>query len=312
MGPQLSYCRPSAQGNSKWFNIRIANPCFFSSRVMFSKKHNMFRIPGAGGQLIASWDLCEDKHTPKFQELRYHFLPEPTEAEREVMDTCLTSEHMVESQSTGETFLVKCFRQTMDGIAVLQTKGVMAFRVTPKGNSVYTQDIVDLTIFISKAEAFCVRASSFPGVSPNHVYILDVMEISFFKLPDSSITTLTERIMSPYRRQTLDINSIPNLIFYILRWNKVRGHHSFRIMVFRVTPKGNAVYTKDIGDLTIFISKAEALCVRASSFPGVSPNHVYILDVMEISFFKLADSSITTLTERIMAPNFFPPQNIEY
>ncbi|XP_048606536.1 uncharacterized protein LOC111213634 isoform X2 [Brassica napus] len=198
MGPQLSYCRPSAQGNSKWFNIRIANPCFFSSRLMFSKKHNMFRIPGAGGQLIASWDLCKDEHTPKFQELRYHFLPEPTEAEREVMDTCLTTEHLVESQSTGETFLVKCFRQTVDGIAVLQTKGVMVFRVAPKGNAVYTQDIGDLTIFISKAEAFCVRASSFPGVSPNHVYILDVMEISFFKLADSSITTLTERIMAPY------------------------------------------------------------------------------------------------------------------
>ncbi|CAN6820279.1 unnamed protein product [Brassica oleracea] len=198
MGPQLSYCRPSAQGKSKWFNIRIANPCFFSSRVMFSKKHNMFRIPGAGGQLIASWDLCKDEHTPKFQELRYHFLPEPTEAEREVMDTCLTTEHLVESQSTGETFLVKCFRQTVDGIAVLQTKGVMVFRVAPKGNAVYTQDIGDLTIFISKAEAFCVRASSFPGVSPNHVYILDVMEISFFKLADSSITTLTERIMAPY------------------------------------------------------------------------------------------------------------------
>ncbi|KAF3556940.1 hypothetical protein F2Q69_00016851 [Brassica cretica] len=83
-------------------------------------------------------------------------------------------------------------------------------------------------------------------------------------------------------------------------------------MVFRVTPQGNAVYTQDIGDLTIFISKAEAFCVRASSFPGVSANHVYILDVMEISFFKLADSSITTLTERIIAPYFFPPQNIEY
>ncbi|KAF3512988.1 hypothetical protein F2Q69_00010027 [Brassica cretica] len=73
-----------------------------------------------------------------------------------------------------------------------------------------------------------------------------------------------------------------------------------------------AVYTQDIGDLTIFISKAEAFCVRASSFPGVSPNHVYILDVMEISFFKLPDSSITTLTERIMSPYVFPPQNIEY
>ncbi|KAH0895221.1 hypothetical protein HID58_057650 [Brassica napus] len=198
MGPQLSFCRPSAQGNSKWFNIRIANPSFYSSRVMFSKKHNMFRIPGSGGQLIASWDLCKDiKHTPKFQELVYHFLPEPTEAEREVMDTCLTTEHLVESQSTGETFLVRCFRQTVNK-ALLETKAVMVFRVSPRGNAVYTQDIGDLTIFISKAEPFCVRASSFPGVSPNRVYMLDVMEQACFKLADSFITTLTERMMAPY------------------------------------------------------------------------------------------------------------------
>ncbi|KAL0715458.1 hypothetical protein Bca4012_064780 [Brassica carinata] len=198
LGPQLSYCRPASQSNSEWFNIKIANPSFFSSPVMFSKKHNMFRILGSGGQLIASWDLCKDEHTPKFQELQYHHIPEPTEAEREVMDTCLTTEHLVELQSTGETFLVKCFRQIVDGIALLQTKGVMVFRVSPKGNATYTQDIGDVTIFISKAEAFCVRASSFPGVNPNHVYILDVMEISFFKIADSSITTLTERIMAPY------------------------------------------------------------------------------------------------------------------
>ncbi|CAN6828350.1 unnamed protein product [Brassica oleracea] len=198
MGPQLSFCRPSAQGNSKWFNIRIANPSFYSSRVMFSKKHNMFRIPGSGGQLIASWDLCKDiKHTPKFQELVYHFLPEPTEAEREVMDTCLTTEHLVESQSTGETFLVRCFRQTVNK-ALLETKAVMVFRVSPRGNAVYTQDIGDLTIFISKAEPFCVRASSFPGVRPNRVYMLDVMEIACFKLADSFITILTERMMAPY------------------------------------------------------------------------------------------------------------------
>ncbi|KAF8079840.1 hypothetical protein N665_0998s0019 [Sinapis alba] len=78
MGPQLSYCRPSsAQGNSSksWFNIRIANPSFFSSSVMFSKKYNMFCIPGSGGQLIASWDLCKDEHTPKIQVLRYYNLP---------------------------------------------------------------------------------------------------------------------------------------------------------------------------------------------------------------------------------------------
>ncbi|KAF3571973.1 hypothetical protein F2Q69_00060074 [Brassica cretica] len=27
-GPQLSLCRPAAQSNSEWINIRIANPCF--------------------------------------------------------------------------------------------------------------------------------------------------------------------------------------------------------------------------------------------------------------------------------------------
>ncbi|VVB10719.1 unnamed protein product [Arabis nemorensis] len=56
MGPQLSLCRP-AQSNSEWTNIRIRNPCFFSSPVMFSQREGMFGIPGAGGHLIGSWDL---------------------------------------------------------------------------------------------------------------------------------------------------------------------------------------------------------------------------------------------------------------
>ncbi|KAL0853578.1 hypothetical protein Bca101_058730 [Brassica carinata] len=201
MGPQLSYCRPSAQGNSKWFNIRIANPSFFSSPVMFSKKHNMFCIPGSGGQLIASWDLCKDEHTPKIQVLRYHNFPELSEAEREVMDTCFTTQHLVESQSTGETFLVKCFRQTVDGTS-LQTKAVMVFKVSAKGNAMYTQDIGDLTIFISNSEPFCVRASSFPGVCPNEVNILDVDEISAFKLDDSTIENFNDRVLASVSRET--------------------------------------------------------------------------------------------------------------
>ncbi|CAH8363570.1 unnamed protein product [Eruca vesicaria subsp. sativa] len=196
MGPQLSYCRPSAaQGNSKWFNIRIANPSFFSSSVMFSKKHNKFCIPGAGGKLIASWDLCKDEHTPKIQVLRYHNLPELSVAEREVMDTCLTTQHLVESQSTGETFLVKCFRQTVDGGGTsLKPKAVMVFKVSANGDAFYTRDIGDLTIFISKSEPFCVRASCFLGVRPNEVYILDADEISFFKLDNSTISTSSERV----------------------------------------------------------------------------------------------------------------------
>ncbi|KAL0791814.1 hypothetical protein Bca101_008060 [Brassica carinata] len=175
MGPQLSYCRPSAQGNSKWFNIRITNPCFFSSRLMFSKRRNMFCIPGSGGQLIASWDLCKDEHTPKIQVLRYVDLPQLSEAEREVMDTCFTTEHLVESP-LGRTILVKCFRQTVDGTN-LKTKAVMVFEVTPKGNAFYTRHLGNVTIFISKSESFSVRASSFPGVSRNQVYILDDTEI---------------------------------------------------------------------------------------------------------------------------------------
>ncbi|KAJ4907415.1 hypothetical protein Rs2_11073 [Raphanus sativus] len=198
MGPQLSYCRPSAQGNSKWFNIRIANPSFFSSRVIFSKKHNMFRIPASGGQLIASWNLCKDEHTPKIQVLRYHNLPELSEAEREVMDTCFTTQHLVESQSTGETILVKCFRQTVDGGASSKIKAVMVFKVSPMGNAFYTRHIGDLTIFISKSEPFCVRASSFPGVSPNEVYILDIDEIVLVRLDDSAISTFAYRVVAPY------------------------------------------------------------------------------------------------------------------
>ncbi|KAG2333107.1 hypothetical protein Bca52824_004287 [Brassica carinata] len=45
LGPQLSFCRP-AQRNSEWTNISVENPCFFSSRVMFSKKDDKFFIPG--------------------------------------------------------------------------------------------------------------------------------------------------------------------------------------------------------------------------------------------------------------------------
>ncbi|CAH2069965.1 unnamed protein product [Thlaspi arvense] len=49
LGPQISFCRPA--NKPEWRNIRIENPCFYSSRVMFSKKHDTFRILGSGGTL---------------------------------------------------------------------------------------------------------------------------------------------------------------------------------------------------------------------------------------------------------------------
>ncbi|VVB10295.1 unnamed protein product [Arabis nemorensis] len=40
LGPQLSFCR-LAQSNPEWINMRIENPCFFSSRVTFAEKYDM-------------------------------------------------------------------------------------------------------------------------------------------------------------------------------------------------------------------------------------------------------------------------------
>lgn len=37
LGPQLSFYRPAPQCKFGWTNIRIENPCFYSSEVMFSK-----------------------------------------------------------------------------------------------------------------------------------------------------------------------------------------------------------------------------------------------------------------------------------
>lgn len=37
----------------------------------------------------------------------------------------------------------------------------------------YTEDIGDICIFLSKSEAFCVPASSCPGLKPNSIYVAD-------------------------------------------------------------------------------------------------------------------------------------------
>ncbi|KAG7537902.1 hypothetical protein ISN44_As13g017470 [Arabidopsis suecica] len=185
LGPQLSFCRP-AQSNSEWINFRIENPCFYTSPVMFSKKDDMFRIPGSGGNLIGSWDPRTHKCKPKFQRLRFRNLPELTKTKRELLHSCCTSEHLVESRTTDETFLVKLYRKvTASGRVKMQTKDLMVFKLDEEGNAVYTKDIGDLSIFISKAEPFCVPASPFPGMGSNIVKILDLEESITFSLPYS-------------------------------------------------------------------------------------------------------------------------------
>jgi hypothetical protein len=198
LGPQLSLCRP-AQRNSEWTNIRIENPCFYSSPVMFSKKDGTFRILGSGGHLIGSWDLHKHKNKPKIQRLRFKNLPELTKTKRELLHSCCTSQHLVESTTTNETFLVKWYRKdTSNGVVKMKTRAVMVFKLYEEGKAVYTQDIGDLCIFLSKSEPFCVTASSFPGMCPNEVHTLDVDEHALVDLSDSSIISGICTFGSPY------------------------------------------------------------------------------------------------------------------
>ncbi|CAN7004860.1 unnamed protein product [Brassica oleracea var. botrytis] len=186
LGPQLSICKP-AQSNAdrEWINIRISNPCFFSSPVMYSEKEDMFRIVGSGGHLVGSWDLGKHKYTPKIQRLQFQNLPELSEAKRELLYSSNTSEHLVESRTTGETFMVKWYKRTAKtiyGIERMETKALMVFKIDGEGNAVYTQDIGDLCIFLTRSESFCLPASSVRHMRPNRVKLMDVDEITVIDL----------------------------------------------------------------------------------------------------------------------------------
>ncbi|KAF8116860.1 hypothetical protein N665_0014s0121 [Sinapis alba] len=200
LGPQLSFCRP-AQRNSEWTNISVENPCFFSSRVMFSKKEDKFLFPGSGGQLIGSWDLGKEKLNIK--RLQFKNLPVLAKTTQELLDSCCTIENLVESVTTGETFLVKQYKKTAEIIKSvvpkLKTEYVMVLKLDEEGNAVYTQNIGDLCIFISRSEPFCVPVTSLPGTNPNFVYILDFDEFAYFNVADYTLGfSRTRHYSHPY------------------------------------------------------------------------------------------------------------------
>ncbi|XP_010456475.1 PREDICTED: uncharacterized protein LOC104737926 [Camelina sativa] len=203
LGPQISFCRP-AHSNSEWINIRISNPCFSSSRVMFSEKHNKFCMPGSGGHLIGSWYLGKHNDDPKLQTVHFKKLPKLNKAKRKLLHSCYTSEYLVESRFTGETFMVKCYKKTakiVDGIAKMETKALMVFKLDEEGNAVYNEDIRDLIMFLSHSEPFCVPASYLPLQIDNSVVaILDVDELALVNMHEDFFidNEIDRKIMSPY------------------------------------------------------------------------------------------------------------------
>ncbi|CAA7060807.1 unnamed protein product [Microthlaspi erraticum] len=184
LGPQLSFCRP-AQRNSQWINIEIRNSSFYSSPVMFSKKDEMFRMPSSGGHLIGSWDLHRHMHKPKLLNVRFRNLPKLTKSMCQLLDSCYRSEHLVESPGGCGTFMVKWYRKKTRGLHKMKTKAVMVFKLDDQGNAVYTQDIGDVSIFLSRSEPFCVSTAAgsyLSPVDPNHVYIQDYDEHGFVNI----------------------------------------------------------------------------------------------------------------------------------
>ncbi|CAL9243132.1 unnamed protein product [Arabidopsis halleri] len=171
-GPQLSLCR-SPQKNPEWVNIRITDRGFFSSRVMYSKRDEMFSMPSAGGTRMGSWDLEKHRNKPKMQTWSLRNLPEFVQSDWERLDKCCTSEHLVESLPTGEMFMVKWFRQrNNDEGGRMEGRHMMVFKLDGNGNAFHTDDIGDLCIFLSKSEPFCLKASLY-DLFKNCVYFVD-------------------------------------------------------------------------------------------------------------------------------------------
>ncbi|CAH8392210.1 unnamed protein product [Eruca vesicaria subsp. sativa] len=149
---------------------------------MYSEKHDMFRIPGSGGHLIGSWDLHKHSKSPKLQRVFFLSFPELSKAKRDLLDSCYTSEYLVESKATGETFLIKRYRKmarVINGIPKMKTEILVVFIVPDDGFAFFTSDIEDDCVFLSKSEPFCVNASSFPGLLASCVQVFDVDESAY-------------------------------------------------------------------------------------------------------------------------------------
>lgn len=180
LGNQLSLCRPNR--DLRWTNIPLEHLAKLeTSNLMYSKRDQRFYLPAPGGNELYSWDLNLDKknNSPEVHQVLFRDLPELAESEWGLLDmVCSRTEHLLESASTGERFLVKCYAQgyPCSGKFKYMIRRFMVFREeeTTQGRYMcYTEDIGDVCIFLSMmSEVFCVQATSCPGLNPNSIYFI--------------------------------------------------------------------------------------------------------------------------------------------
>ncbi|KAJ4916802.1 hypothetical protein Rs2_02352 [Raphanus sativus] len=174
LGNQLSFCRP--RRDLRWTNVLAPFKIFNNSNLMFSKRYQIFFLPAPVGNYLCSWDIQshKDGYPPKIHKLLFHNLPQLPQSMWELLDSCPREDHWVESPS-GESFLVKWYSRVSLSPSMSTLPVVMVFREegTKDGaiKMCYTEDIGDICIFLSNSEAFCVPASSCPGLKPNSIYV---------------------------------------------------------------------------------------------------------------------------------------------
>ncbi|CAN8303932.1 unnamed protein product [Cochlearia groenlandica] len=203
LGDQLSFCRPHLD-DLCWTKISTPFDHFPTSNLMYSKRDKRFCLLGPGGHHFLSYDLVDifnkkHHHHHEFHELHFRDIPKSLAyVSDEMLPYTLRTEHLVESPSGDERFLVKCYAKCCclgdddEKSLSYETQMLMVFReeetLDGKYTMCYTEDIGDMCIFISKSDAFCVKATSFPGLTPNSIYFIG-FEFGIYHLSTRTIST---------------------------------------------------------------------------------------------------------------------------
>lgn len=194
LGPQLSFCRPARQirGYVEWVNIRIDDPCFFSSRVSYSERYKMFSMLASGGTYIGYWDLEKKDRSQNLSVCRSDLYTQFNQFEMQHTSNDCRSELLVEGP-TGETFIVNWWAGILRRFMVYKIDEYMGIHTAS-----FTKDIGDVCIFVSsKGQPFCLKASLY-GLTSNYIYYVSDRVSGKVSIRDNVIVGRLGRSFAPY------------------------------------------------------------------------------------------------------------------
>ncbi|CAA0396518.1 hypothetical protein AtNW77_Chr4g0303341 [Arabidopsis thaliana] len=176
-GSDVSLCKPFSDSSSEWININTSGSVHPFSSLTYSKKNKKFLSVSPSGTYLWYLDLHFDEDDVEPYSSYLYFREDPLlrlyKMDLEDYIWRFRTDHLAELPS-GEHFLVKWFfKDVMMNVGKItqKTDGFKVFRVdTICGHLTNTQDIGDLCIFLGHGEAYCVPASSSPGLRPNSIY----------------------------------------------------------------------------------------------------------------------------------------------